>query len=69
MNLIMVILKKKKYDNKSILLFSDTGSLMYEMKTKYVYEDFIKYKKLFDFSNYSTKTKFYDNSNKSWLIR
>ena len=56
---------KSKYDNKSKLLFTDTNSLMYEMKTGDVYEDFSSNKKMFDFSNYSTKSKYYDDSNKS----
>ena len=45
---------KNKYDNKSKLLFTDTDSLMYEIKTE----------EIFDFSNYSTKSKYYHNSNK-----
>ena len=35
---------------------------MYEIKIEDVYED--KGKNMFDFSNYSTKSKFYDDSNK-----
>ena len=35
---------------------------MYEIKTEDVYEDFSSYKKMFDFSNYLTKSKYYDNS-------
>ena len=31
---------KNKYDNKSKLLFTDTDSLMDEIKTEDVYEDF-----------------------------
>ena len=31
---------KNKYDNKSKLLFTDTDSLMCEIKTEDVYEDF-----------------------------
>ena len=31
---------KNKYENKSKLFFTDTGSLMYEIKTEDVYEDF-----------------------------
>ena len=34
------------------LLFTDTDSLTYEIKSKDVYEEFFKYKHLFDFSNY-----------------
>ena len=55
---------KNKYGNKSRLLFTDTDSLMYEIKTDNIYEDFTKDKKIFDFSNYSSKSKFYDDSNK-----
>ena len=38
---------------------------MHEIKTKDVYEDFSKDREIFDFSNYSTKSKYYDSSNKS----
>ena len=31
---------RNKYDNKSKLLFTDTDSLMYEIKIEDVYEDF-----------------------------
>ena len=36
---------KNKYGNNSRLLFTDTDSLMYEIKTEGVYEDFSKDKK------------------------
>ena len=55
---------KSKYNSQSKLLFADTDSSMYETKTKDVYEDFSREKEMFDSSNYSTKSKFYDNSNK-----
>ena len=45
-------------------MFTDSDCLMYEIKTEDVYEDFSSYKEMFDFSNYSTKSKHYDNSNK-----
>ena len=35
------------------LLFTDTGSLTYEIKAENVYKEFFKWKDLFDFSNYS----------------
>ena len=54
---------KNKYGNNSRLLFTDTDSLMYEIKTEDVYEDFSN-KEMFDFSNYSSKSKYYDNLNK-----
>ena len=55
---------ENKYGNNSRLLFTDTDSLMYEIKTEDIYEDFSNDKEMFDFSNYSTKSKYYDNSNK-----
>ena len=42
---------KKKFNAE--LLFTDTESLTYEIKSENVYEDFFKWKDLFDFSNYS----------------
>ena len=45
------------------LLFTDTDSLTYEIKSENVYEDFFKWKDLFDFSNYSKDSKFFDNTN------
>ena len=55
---------KNKYDNKSKLLFTGTDSLMYQIKTEDVYEDFSSKKEMFDFSNYWTKSKYYNNSDK-----
>ena len=55
---------KNRYANNSRLLFTDTDSLMYEIKTKDVYENLSKDKDMFDFSNYSTGSKYYDDSNK-----
>ena len=37
---------------------------MYEIKTGDVHKDFSNDKQMFDFSNYSAKSKYYDNSNK-----
>ena len=37
---------------------------MYEIKIEDVYEDFSSDKEMFDFSNYSTKSKYHDDSNK-----
>ena len=37
---------------------------MYEIKTEDVYEDFSIDIEMSDFSNYSTKSKYFDNSNK-----
>ena len=38
--------------------------LTYEIKSENVYDDFFKWKDLFDFSNYSKDSKFFDNANK-----
>ena len=43
---------------------TDTDKLIYEIKTKHVCEDFSSDKETFDPSNYSTKSKYYDNPNK-----
>ena len=37
---------------------------MYEIKSEDTYEDFSNNKEMFDFSNYSPRSKYYDNSNK-----
>ena len=37
---------------------------MYEIKTENVYKDFCKDKAMFGFSNYSAKSKYYDDLNK-----
>ena len=42
------------------LLFTDTDSLTYEIKSENVYEKFFKWKDLFEFSNYSKDSKFFD---------
>ena len=39
---------KNKFDNISKLLFTDIGSLMYEIKTEDVNKDFSSDKKMFD---------------------
>ena len=53
---------KRKYNAK--LLFTDTDSLVYEIKTKDVYKDFYEDKNLFDFSDYPRDSKFFDPINK-----
>ena len=53
---------KKHFDAE--LLFTDTDSLTYEIKSENVYEEFFKWKDLFDFSNYSKDSKFFNETNK-----
>ena len=55
---------KNKYGNNSELLSTETDSLMHEIQTKDVYENFSNDKEMFDFSNYSTKSKYYYYLNK-----
>ena len=45
------------------LLFTDTDSLAYEIKSKDVYEEFFRHKHLFDFINYPEDSKFFDSTN------
>ena len=59
MTFITTLLKKIDAE----LLFIDTDSLTYEIKSEDVYEEFFKYNHLFDFSNFSKDSKFYDNQN------
>ena len=55
---------KKKYGNNSRLLFVNTDSLMYENKSRDVCKDCSNDKEMFDFSNYSTKSKYCHNLKK-----
>ena len=46
------------------LLFTDTDSLTYEIKSENVYGECFKWKDLFDFSNYLKDSRFFDETNK-----
>ena len=54
---------KTKYNAK--LLFRDTESLIYEIKTVDLYEDFYEDKNLFDFSDHPRDSKFFDLVNEN----
>ena len=43
---------KNKYVKNSKLMFTDTGNLLYEIKTEDIYKDFSNNKKMFQFSNF-----------------
>ena len=58
---------KKHFDAE--LLFTDTDSLTYEIKSEDVYEEFFKHKHLLDFSNYPIDSKFFDQANKKLLVK
>ena len=54
------------FDNVK-LLFTDTDSLVYEIKGSYIYEQCFKDKELFDFSGYDKNSVYFDDSNKKKL--
>ena len=60
MAFITTLLKKINAE----LLFTDTDSLTYEIKSENLYEEFFRYKHLFDFSNYPEDSKFFNRTNK-----
>ena len=45
-------------------MFTDTNSLTYEIKSENVYEEFFKWKDLFDFSNFPKDSKIFNETNK-----
>ena len=51
----------------SRLLFTDTDSLVYEIRGGNVYKQCFKGKELFDFSGYPVNSKYYDSTNKKVL--
>ena len=51
---------KSKYNAN--LLFTDTNSLVYEIETEDVFENFYKNKNLFDFIDYPQDSKYFDLS-------
>ena len=51
----------------TLMLFTDTGTLTYEIKSKGVYEESFKRKHLFDFSNYPKDSKFFDQADKKFI--
>ena len=53
---------KNKYVNSSRFLFTNSDSLVYEIKKEDVFEDFSKDKEICDFSNHSVKPKYYDSN-------
>ena len=58
---------KKHFDAE--LLFTDTDCLTYEIKSEDVYEEFFKHRHLFDFSNFSKDSKFYNCQNKMVIAK
>jgi hypothetical protein len=58
---------KKIYGDSAELLFTDTDSLCYDIKTQDVYKDMAQYKHLYDFSNYPQTHELYSAVNKKRL--
>ena len=61
MTFITTLLKK---NFNAELLFTETDSLAYEIKSENVYEEFYDWKDSFYFSNFSKDLRFYDDTNK-----
>ena len=51
------------------MLFTDRDSLTCEIKSKNVYEEFFKWSDLFDFSNYSRDSNFFNEANKKVIVK
>ena len=58
---------KARYGSQATLLFTDTDSLVYEIKTEDVYRDMFERKELFDLSDYPTTCQFHDDANRKVL--
>lgn len=58
---------KKKYWNRSKLLFTATDSLTYAIETEDIYEDFWKDKHLFGNSDYPEDGPYFDKTNKKGI--
>ena len=56
---------KKNFNDE--LLFTDTDSLTYEIRSENVYKKNFNWKDLFDFSNYSKDSKFFNETNKKFI--
>ena len=55
---------KVKYGDKAQLLFTDTDSLCYHIRTDDIYEDFDQYRDMFDNSDYNKSSNYYFDYNK-----
>ena len=60
---------KCRYGRKAELLFTDTGSLYYNIFTEELYNDMEQNKDKFDFSEYSSDHYLHDTTNKKVLGR
>ena len=51
------------------MLYTDTDSITYEIKSENICEEFFKWKDLFDFSNYAKDLKLFDETNKKVISK
>ena len=51
------------------MLFTDRNSLTYEIESENIYEEFFKWKDLFDFGNYSKDSRFFIEANKKVISK
>ena len=58
---------KKHFDGE--LLFTDTDSLTYEIKSEGVNEEFFKHKQLFDLNNYPKDSIFFMRPKNKLLVK
>lgn len=58
-----MVISNSNMAKKLRLLFKDTDSSVYEIETENIYDDFSQNKQVFDFSNYSSRSKYYDDTN------
>ena len=64
--ILITILFKKKFNAE--LLFTDTDSATYEIKSKNVFKEFFKWRDLFDLlGNYSKDSRFFNETNKKFI--
>ena len=61
---IIIINIKQKYGNKSKLLFTGTDSLIYEIESEDVYQDFWKNKDKLDYNEYNKNSQYFEKTNK-----
>ena len=59
----------KTYDNFAKLLFTETDSLVYEIETDHVDDDFYENKNLFDFKDYLEDSTFFHSVNKKIIVK
>ena len=58
-----------KWNFDAELLFTDTDSFTYEIKSENLYEECVKHKHLLDFRNYPKDSKFFDELIKQLLVK